>query len=176
MQCLRWFYFAANSLFFLFELSDPVDEMVLCMRNDFLAFHHHFDEVVSHVENSVCAIQQYVLVVVEALKVVDRKLFDFLIYMYVQRILLTVLIVGQECTTNSIVFVNCALLNNHILLASNFVNNRNILFGNGKEEIINITHINHCVIFFFLFLCFVMLFVFLGSFVFFFNFIDFLLL
>ena len=93
------------------------------MGDDFLALHHHVDEVVSHVEDSVRAIQQDILVVIEALKVVEGKLLDLLEHRYVQRVLFGVLIVGQECSTNSIVFIDRPLLNDHVFLTSNFVDN-----------------------------------------------------
>ena len=72
----------------------------------------------------------------EALKVVERKLFYFLEDRHVQGVLFRVFVVGQECSTNSIVFVDCTLLNDLVLLRSYFVDNRNMLLGNSKVEMI----------------------------------------
>ena len=97
--------------------------MVFSTGNNFLAFHNHVNEVVSHVEDCVRVVQYYVLVVVEAFKVVERKLLDLLEFRYVQRVFLCVLVVGQECSANSIVFVDCTLLDDLVLLTRYFVYN-----------------------------------------------------
>ena len=106
------------------------------MWKDFLAFYKHLNEVIGHYEDCISASHKHVSVVKEAFKVVKRKLFDFLEYLYVQRVLLRAFVVGQKCSTNSIIFVECTLLDDWVLLSSNFVYNRNMLLSNSKVKMI----------------------------------------
>ena len=98
-------------------------------------------------------------------------MFYFLEDRHVQWVLFRVFVVGQECSTNSIVFVDCTLLDDLLLLTRYFVYNWNTLFCNSKVEMIEITHLFHLflVLFFFvilylLILCFLNFWLALGFF------------
>jgi hypothetical protein len=126
------------TLFNFFHIGNPVYELVLDIWNDFLAFNQHIDEVVSHVEDRICRIYQDVFWVKKAFKVVERKLFYFLIFRNIQRVQLWVFVESQECSTNSIILVVCTLLDDLVLFTSNFVDYWNMLFCNRKVEMIHI--------------------------------------
>ena len=48
------------------------DKFILLVRNNLFAPHYHVDKVVSHIEDRVSAVDQSVLMVKEALEVVQR--------------------------------------------------------------------------------------------------------
>jgi hypothetical protein len=88
------------------------DKFILLVRNNLFAPHYHVDKVVSHIEDRVSAVDQSVLMVEEAFEEVKRKLSHEFGILLVDGVFLVVLEVGEESSSDAVVFINCTLLDN----------------------------------------------------------------